>query len=683
MKLASKLDMTIGPAANTDSYAGHREHLLVVTGSSEYDLDLIHAGKHLAEGLRAAWTVVNVQTSAFRVMPDRGRDRRLEIARIAETLGAESVTLHGASAARTIASYARLRQCSKILVGSPARFGWTALLQVGCIAALRRIATGSEVIAIAARSRSARPTRLALPPLWRRRPRTGARALDYLWGLALTALGTAAAWPIAGHVDLINIVLIYLLAAAISGMLLGRGPSALTAIANTLAFDYFFVPPLFSFQIVDSSYCETFAAMLLVALIIANLMIAVREQTEVAGLREHHTAALYAIARDLSVAQDAGAMVATVVRHIGEDLQAYAQVLLCDQSGHISAPQAPPPSSVPPGHAPRPGPNLTVAQWVAARGERAGCGTRQFPAEPARYLPLRGSGGTIGALAVERADPADVLLPEQQQLLEAIADQLAQSLERVRLAEIAHAAHLAAERAALRNTLLASISHDLRTPLSAIAGAGSIVAQGDFVLDVYRRVTLGRLIEGKARDMSDLLSNVLELVRLESGADVLNRDWHALNELVGLAIGRHESRLAGWHVTTEIPPDLPLLSLDANLIVQLLSNLLENAIKYTPPGTHIRICARREDGVVRLAVEDTGPGLGVDAAEQLFEKFSRGRIEGNAGGVGLGLTICRAVARLHGGEIRAVATARGGARFEVTIPSTDEPETVETPSTVA
>jgi two-component system sensor histidine kinase KdpD len=556
-------------------------------------------------------------------------------------------------------------------------------MQHACTAALRRMAPGTEIIAIAARVRSdgcARvggSTRPALPPFWRRRPYSGARALGYLWGLAFTAISTAAAWPIAGHVDLINIVLIYLLAAAMSGMLLGRGPSALTAIANTLAFDYFFVPPLFSFQVLDSSYCETFAAMLLVALIIANLMIVVREQTEVAGVREHHTAALYAIARDLSVARDADAMVATVVRHIGEDLQAYAQVLLCDPSGHISAPPAPPARD----H--RPMLNLTVAQWVAVRGERAGFGTRQFPGEPARYLPLRGSGGTIGALAIERADPADALLPEQQQLLEAIADQLALALERVRLAELAHAAHLAAERAALRNTLLASISHDLRTPLSAIAGAGSIVAQDDFVLDVYRRVTLGRLIEDKARDMSDLLSNVLELVRLESGADVLNRDWHALNELVGLAIGRHESRLAGWHVTTEIPADLPLLSLDANLIVQLLSNLLENAIKYTPPGTHIRICAQREDGAVRLAVEDTGPGLGVDATEQLFEKFSRGRTEGNAGGVGLGLTICRAVARLHGGEIHAAATPTGGARFEVTIPSTDEPETVETPSTAA
>jgi two-component system sensor histidine kinase KdpD len=183
--------------------------------------------------------------------------------------------------------------------------------------------------------------------------------------------------------------------------------------------------------------------------------------------------------------------------------------------------------------------------------------------------------------------------------------------------------------------------------------------------------------------MSDLLTNVLELVRLESGADMLNRDWHALNELIGLAIGRHESRLNGWEVTTDLPADLPLLSLDANLMVQLLSNLLENAIKYTPPGTHIQISARCEDTVVRLVVEDTGPGLGIDAPEELFEKFTRGRVESNSGGVGLGLAICRAVARLHGGDIWAAVSPMGGARFEVTIPVLDEPTSVETPSSIA
>jgi two-component system, OmpR family, sensor histidine kinase KdpD len=678
MDVTSKYQIASMGAANAEECAGARDCLLVVIGSSEYDLDLIHAGKRLAEALHAVWTVINVETSNFRFLPDRDRDRRLEIARIAESLGAEAVTLHGDSPARTIAGYARLRQASKILVGSPTQFGWHALTQYARVAALKRIVPGIEILAIAPRSRTFRTPRMAAP-MRRRRPtaHSQTRPRHYLWGLAITAICTVIAWPIADRFDLINIVMIYLLGAAIGGLLLGRGPSALTAVTNILAFDYFFVPPRFSFLVLDTSYIVTFAAMLLVALIIANLMIVVRQQTEAAGAREHHTAALYVIARDLSVARDVDAMAATAVRHIGEILQAYAQVLMCDESGQIIAPPVPPTSGK------RPEVSLMVAQWVAAKGERAGIGTRQFPAEPTRYLPLRGSRATIGVLAVERADPTDALLPEQQRLLEAIADQLALALERARLAEVAHAAHVLAERATMRNTLLASISHDLRTPLSAIAGAGSIVAQNDFALDLYRRVTLGRLIEDKARDMSDLLTNVLELVRLESGADVLNRDWHSLNELVGLAIGRQESRLTGWEVTTDLPADLPLLPLDANLMVQLLSNLLENAIKYTPPGTHIRISACCEDTVVRLVVEDTGPGLGMDAPEQLFEKFTRGRVESNSGGVGLGLAICRAVARLHGGDISAAPSPTGGARFEVTIPLADEGSTVEPPPSIA
>jgi len=678
MDVTSKYDIAAGSAANAEDCAVARDCLLVVIGSSGYDLDLIDAGKRLAEALHAVWTVVNVQTSSFRFMPDRDRDRRLEIVRIAESLGAEAVTLHGASAASTIAGYARLRQATKILVASPTQFGWLALSQYARLAALKRLSPGIEIIAIAPRSGGAHSPSLA--PQARPRDRaehSRRRVRQYLSAVAVTAICTAIALPLSGRVDLINIVMIYLLGAAIAGLSLGRGPSALTAVTNILAFDYFFVPPRFSFLVLDPSYLVTFAAMLLVALIIANLMIAVREQTGAAAAREHHTAALYAVTRDLAIARDVEAMVTTAVRHIGEVLQAHALVLMCDEAGRIIA------SQIPAARDQRPMVDTTVAHWVAAKRERAGLGTRQFPAEQARYLPLRGSHATIGVLVVEPADATHAMLPEQQRLLEAIADQLALALERARLAELAHAAHLEAERATMRNTLLASISHDLRTPLSAIAGAGSIVAQNDFALDIYRRMTLGRLIEDKARDMSDLLTNVLELVRLESGADVLNRDWHSLSDLVGLAIARHESRLTGWEVSTDVPGDLPLLSVDSNLMVQMISNLLENAIKYTPPGTRIHISAQRYEAVIRLVVEDTGPGLGIDAPEQLFEKFTRGRLEGDIGGVGLGLAICRAVSRLHGGDIRATASPMGGARFEIAVPHGEEPSAVEPPSSVA
>jgi two-component system, OmpR family, sensor histidine kinase KdpD len=216
--------------------------------------------------------------------------------------------------------------------------------------------------------------------------------------------------------------------------------------------------------------------------------------------------------------------------------------------------------------------------------------------------------------------------------------------------------------------LLASISHDLRTPLSAIAGAGSLIAQPEYGLNVDRRTTLGNLIERKARDMSQLLTNVLDLVQMEIGGRVLRSDWHAVDDLVALALRASESRIAGLRISLRLPPGLPLILVEPTLIVQILSNLLENAAKYTPSGTTITICASVPERGILLSVADDGPGLPPGDPEQLFEKFHRGRSESNIVGVGLGLTICRAAARLHGGDIRAFNGLEGGARFEISLP---------------
>jgi len=585
--------------------------------------------------------------------------------RTAESLGGNAVLLHGASAAKAVAAYARLRQASRILVDAPTRIGWRMIRQFAGIAALRRRAAGIEVIAIAPaaaglageqRQRGVSPRFLPMQAL------RATRWSRYLAAIAITTLCTAIAFPIYGHVELINIVMFYTLGAAVAGLWLERGPTALAAVANVLAFDYFFEPPRFSFRVADSGYLVTFAVMLLVALIIASLMIAVRKQTRTAAAREQYAAAMYAITRELAATRDAQSMARVAMHRIGEELQYSAVILLCDENVRLKA------APVIVSDNGRPLPDLHAAQWAADTRQRAGAGTREYSADPAIYLPLVGLHAVIGVLVVERIEGSGSLAAEQLQLLEAFAGQLASALERAHLTDVAHAAHLTAERAAMRNTLLASISHDLRTPLSAIAGAGSIVAQNDFSLDIYRRVTLGRLIEDKARDMSELLSNVLELVRLESGADVLNRDWHTLSDLVSLAIQRHEIQLTGWRVITELPEDLPLLSVDATLFVQLLGNLLENAAKYTPPNTCVTISAAVRGSVVRIVIEDNGPGWNTDNPEQLFEKFARSRTESTAGGIGLGLAICRAVTRLHAGEIRAAESRDGGARVEVDLP---------------
>jgi two-component system sensor histidine kinase KdpD len=400
--------------------------------------------------------------------------------------------------------------------------------------------------------------------------------------------------------------------------------------------------------------------MLVVALIIANLMVSIRRHRENSDTREQRTAVLYAMSRELAVATDAPAMAAAAVRHICAVFRSTAVVLIADARGRLSLISPSEESAAVDARAPLPAYDLELAQEVVARGERC--------IQDAIYLPLQGSRRVRGVIVVCPQPPTRELPVEQLSLLDTFAAQLALSLQRARLAEAAEAAKISAERALLRNTLLASISHDLRTPLSAIAGAGSLIAQPEYALNVDRRTTLGHLIERKARDMSQLLTNVLDLMQMEFGRGALRTDWHAIDDLVALALRTNQARLAQWRVALDLPADLPLISVEATLIVQILSNLLENAAKYTPPGTTVTISASVRANEISLVVADDGPGLPPGDPERLFEKFQRGRSESNIVGVGLGLAICRAATRLHGGDIHAMDNAGGGARFEITLP---------------
>jgi len=483
---------------------------------------------------------------------------------------------------------------------------------------------------------------------------------DYLRALAITGLCTAIAWQLSSNLGLVNIVMIYLLGTALGALRLGRGPIVALAISNMLTIDYFFVPPVFSFDVEDIRYLFTLGVMLIVALVIANLMVSIRRHRELADAREQRTAVLYAMSRELAVATDAKAMAAAAVRHICAVFHSTAVVLIADARGSLAPISMPEDSASEDPLSRSPHFDLEVAKEVVARGERC--------IKDAIYLPLRGSRRVTGVIVVCPQPPDRTLPAEQLNLLDSFAAQLALSLQRARLAEAAEAARLSAERVLLRNTLLASISHDLRTPLSAIAGAGSLIAQPEYALNIDRRTTLGKLIEHKARDMTQLLTNVLDLVQMEFGGRALRSDWHSIDDLVGLALRGNESRLAQRRIVLDLPPDLPLISVEPTLIVQILSNLLENAAKYTPPGTTITICAAARDESILIYVADDGPGFPPGDPERLFEKFQRGRSESNIVGVGLGLAICRAAAGLHGGSIRALTNPGGGARFEISLP---------------
>jgi two-component system sensor histidine kinase KdpD len=406
--------------------------------------------------------------------------------------------------------------------------------------------------------------------------------------------------------------------------------------------------------------------MLTIALVIANLMASVRQQTRVAGARERRTALLYAMSRELVATRGIENLARVAVSHLAEVFQCQAVVLLPNSDGKLVYPREPPLEGS------LRGADLAVAQWVAGHGRQAGLGTDTLPAASALYVPLGDGEKPLGVLAVLPANPRRVLLPEQRHLLETFAGQIGLALERAQLAETAEAASLDAERESLRNTLLASISHDLRTPLSVIAGAGSALAQHGTTLDETTRVALARSIETKAREMSDLVSNVLDLMRFESGQIVLRRDWQTLDDLVGAALDNLETKLAGHPVEVRIPADLPPVHVDATLVVQVFSNLFDNIAKYTPPGTRVYVSAMMDGGFIRVLVEDEGPGLPVGNPERLFDKFHRGSGEGAVVGVGLGLAICQAIVRAHGGTIEAHRRKGGGARFELTLPA-EEP----------
>jgi two-component system sensor histidine kinase KdpD len=372
------------------------------------------------------------------------------------------------------------------------------------------------------------------------------------------------------------------------------------------------------------------------------------------------------MSRELAATRQLGNIARVAIKHVAETFAGHAVVLIPDAAGRLHYPQgAPTPAALR-------GADLSVAQWVLDHGRPAGLGTDTLPAAAAQYQPLRGSNRTLGVLAVQPTQRRRLLLPEQQHLLETFAGQIGLAIERAGLAEEAESARVAAEAESLRNTLLASISHDLRTPLAVITGASSALNDPNLRLDPEAREQLARSIDAKAQEMSALISNVLDLMRFEAGEVHLRRDWQTVDDLLGMALGRLHDGLAQHVVRIDLPSDLPAVHVDALLITQVFANLLENCVKHTPPGTQISISAGLEGHAVRVVVDDNGPGLPPGDPERLFKKFQRGRDESNTGGAGLGLAICRAIVNAHGGAITASQRPGGGTRFAFTLP-TGEP----------
>src|SRR5499426_252759 len=593
------------------------ERLLVCISPSPLSRRLVRATRRMAARLRAEWLAVYVETPASLRLPDADRDRVVQTLRLAEQLGAETVTLSGYHISEELLTYARTRNVSKIVVGKPRRPRWKEIVFGSVVDELARNTDDIDVYVIGGEHDDSRPPALRLPE------RTTPGAV-YGWALAVVLGCTALDWLLFPAFEKANLVMVYLLGVTVVAMRGERLAALLTSVLSVAAFDFFFVSPRFSFAVTDLEYLVTFAVMLLVALVISTLTVRLRQQAEAARYRERRTAALYALSRELASTRDTDGLLRAAARHVHEVFESQVSLLLPDATGHLRQWDA-----GADGLSSGLGRQAlfaldtkerAVAQWVYEHRQMAGLGTATLPSAEALYVPLLGTRGAVGVLGVRPAAPRRLMAPEQLHFLETFANQTALGLERATLAGEAQQAQVQIATERLRNSLLSTVSHDLRTPLTAIAGAASGLLEENAPLDASTRHELCQTIAEEANRLNRLVNNLLDMTRLEAGAVQVNKEWQPLEEVVGAALTRLETQLHDRPLTTHFPADLPLVPLDTVLIEQVLINLLDNALKYTPPGSPITLAADATPGAVTIEVADRGPGVSPGDEQRIFEK---------------------------------------------------------------
>ncbi|AIP48123.1 DUF4118 domain-containing protein [Burkholderia pseudomallei] len=666
-----------------------RERLLVCVGPGAEAPTLVRAAARLAASLKADWLAVYVETPRLARLPDALRQRTLNALKLAAELGAETATLTGADAVAALIGYAQVRNASKIVAGGSSKTGFLRRFSRPFGEQLAERAGDLDLMLIrASASEDARAPLDARARAWRdafssvvdgRSP-----PRHYGYAAAICALITGAANLLQGHLDLTNLVMLYLLGVVFSAVRLGRGPGVVQSFLSVAAFDYFFVPPRMSFSVTDTQYLLTFFGMLLTSLVISHLTSSLTRGAAIAQRRERRTSAMYAMARELAAALTAEQIVEIGSRHVSEVFRARVAMLLPDSGDKVRQKIENPDEAVTITGAAL---DIDVGQWVYDQQKPAGHGTDTLPAAAALYLPLKAPMRTRGVLAVVTKDPGELEVPEQRRMLDAFAAQIALAVERVHYVEIARDALVNMESERLRNSLLSAISHDLRTPLTAIVGLSSMLANARGATregSPAREDELVDAIHDEALRMTGIVTNLLDMARLQAGSLQLKRQWSLLEETVGAALAACKRVLARHPARVRLPADLPLLQTDAVLMERLFANLFENAAKYTPLDTPIEIGAERivDDGrpFVRVFVDDHGPGLPAGMEARIFEKFTRGEKESATPGIGLGLAICRAIVDAHGGKIGALNRLGPdgrveGARFWFTLPvDTPPPE---------
>ncbi|MBI1291101.1 DUF4118 domain-containing protein [bacterium] len=634
-----------------------QERLIVAVGPSPSSAKLVRATKRLAASLGGEWIALSVTTPQSQ-MNRAARERLAENQRLAQSLGAEIVSLSGSDVAETILTYARDRNVTKIIAGKPVLPRWRELLRPSPVDRLIRESGDMDVYVIRGEGDSASQSRSLRPSSASKKP--------YLAALACVALSSAVAWVMYPFFELPDLIMIYLVGITTTALFASRGATLLATALGVMAFNVLFVPPRFTVDVESPHYLLTFAVMFVVATVISSLTLRLRQQVVLARESERRTVILHRLSRRLAALRGTESIIRAALDEVALAFQTQAFAFLPDPSGKVvyfsGCPAALPPSAK----------ENAVAQWVYSNALPAGAGTGTLDSSTLTHVPIRaGEDSPMAVVAVMPPNQSTGMQPDQMELLNSLCAQAALSLQVDRLEHMRSLAQAEAETERLRSSVLSTVSHDVRTPIASIQGCAESLLESEQVIAPETRRELLRTIADESHRISGMISNLLDMTRLEGDGLHLNLVPLPVDEVIGAALAAVEPRLSGRAVQVQIPSTIAFVSADEILIQHVLLNLLENAIKYSPDRSPIEVIAREEGDSVILEVADHGPGLEPGEELVIFEKFHRGKAGQKAGGVGLGLAICKAIVDAHGGQITARNNDHGGATFAVSLRAAD------------
>jgi two-component system sensor histidine kinase KdpD len=637
--------------------AGERV-LVCIQGGRKATATVRHA-KRLADQLRAPWSAINVETTRSTRATVAERDSAVEALRLAERLGAEPVLIPGQDVADTVIDYARANNVTHLIVGKSDRNRWLQWLLGSITQRLINRAGGINihVIDVPAERIDGAP----VPPV--AEPAKSFDPWPYMVATLFVGLAIPVGMGLHQALGITNVALVFLTSILIGAVLHGLGPSLVACFLAMLAYNFFFLPPLYTFTIADPENVVALFFFAVVAIIASNLAARVRGQALSARMRARQTDDLYQFSRKLAVAITLDDLLWATAHQIALMLKVRV-VLLLPENGTIAVRAGFPPEDM------LDAADLAAAKWSWEKNHVAGRGSDTLPGAKWLFQPLRTGRGPLGVAGIIRDEPGPLLTPDQQRLLDALADQAALAIERVNLARDLHLARLEVETDRLRSALLTSISHDLRTPLASILGSATSLRSQDAFLDAATKESLlGTIIEESDR-LNRFIGNLLDMTRLESGALKPRTSLIELSDVIGAVLQRAAKILGAHEIKVDLPANLPMLALDMVLFEQVLFNLLDNAAKHAAAGSPITISANHDGDTVTLRILDEGEGIPANDVEKIFEKFYRsGGADRRRAGTGLGLAICRGFVEAMDGTITATnRPGRPGAMFVITLP---------------